>query len=249
MESTAAVNDDFNLSTAASTTVLELAEAIWDKVHGDGRDVPLRVRPAVRARRPDARPRRPQGDARSSASRRRRRSRRMLDEVIPWIRPKSRPAGCEPAAARALRGAVRGARGQRQSGRVARDRRATSSATSTRAPRSSTSPAIAATSSGGSRRRSAGRPTSATCRRSCRPTSGSSSRPGSSSREALPTGHFGTVFMSNYLEHLASTDEVIEQLRVARDAARAGRSGHRPPAEHPAGRARATGTSSTTRSP
>ncbi len=36
MESDAAVNDDFNLSTAASTTVLELAEAIWTKVHGDG---------------------------------------------------------------------------------------------------------------------------------------------------------------------------------------------------------------------
>ena len=37
MESEAAVNEDFNLSTAASTTVLELAEAIWTKVHGDGR--------------------------------------------------------------------------------------------------------------------------------------------------------------------------------------------------------------------
>ena len=34
MESDAAVNEDFNLSTAASTTVLELAEAIWSKVHG-----------------------------------------------------------------------------------------------------------------------------------------------------------------------------------------------------------------------
>ena len=37
MESDAAVNDDFNLSTAASTTVLELAEAIWHKIHADGR--------------------------------------------------------------------------------------------------------------------------------------------------------------------------------------------------------------------
>ena len=37
MESPAAVNEDFNLSTAASTTVLELAEAIWTKVHGAGR--------------------------------------------------------------------------------------------------------------------------------------------------------------------------------------------------------------------
>ncbi len=37
MESDAAVNDDYNLSTAASTTVLELAEAIWHKIHTDGR--------------------------------------------------------------------------------------------------------------------------------------------------------------------------------------------------------------------
>jgi hypothetical protein len=33
---------------------------------------------------------------------------------------------------------------------------------------------------------------------------------------AVPTEHFGTVFMSNYLEHLESSDAVIEQLRVAR---------------------------------
>ncbi len=62
MESPAAVNDDFNLSTAASTTVLELAEAIWHKIHTDGRpfhyvsdppfehDVQLRV-PDVRKAR------------------------------------------------------------------------------------------------------------------------------------------------------------------------------------------------------
>ena len=36
-------------------------------------------------------------------------------------------------------------------------------------------------------------------------------------RAVLPTGHFGTVFMSNYLEHLRSPDDVIEQLRVAFD--------------------------------
>ena len=82
----AAVNEDFNLSTAASTTVLELAEAIWHKVHGDERPFRYVSRPAVRARRADARPRRAQGDARCSASRRRRRSTTMLDEVIPWIR-------------------------------------------------------------------------------------------------------------------------------------------------------------------
>jgi SAM-dependent methyltransferase len=31
----------------------------------------------------------------------------------------------------------------------------------------------------------------------------------------VPSAHFGTVFMSNYLEHLPSQDAVIEQLRVA----------------------------------
>jgi len=38
----------------------------------------------------------------------------------------------------------------------------------------------------------------------------------------LPQGHFGTVFMSNYLEHLDSSDEVIEQLRVAQALLRPG---------------------------
>jgi SAM-dependent methyltransferase len=36
----------------------------------------------------------------------------------------------------------------------------------------------------------------------------------------LPSRHFGTVFMSNYLEHLPSQDAVIEQLRVARELLR-----------------------------
>ena len=41
MEHPDARNDDFNLSTAASTTVLELAEVIWRKINGP--DVPLRT--------------------------------------------------------------------------------------------------------------------------------------------------------------------------------------------------------------
>jgi nucleoside-diphosphate-sugar epimerase len=41
MEHPAATNDDFNLSTATGTTVLELAEAIWRKIKGP--DVELRV--------------------------------------------------------------------------------------------------------------------------------------------------------------------------------------------------------------
>ena len=35
MEHPAALNEDFNLSTAESTTVLELAENIWTRLNGD----------------------------------------------------------------------------------------------------------------------------------------------------------------------------------------------------------------------
>ena len=41
MEHPDARNEDFNLSTAESTTVLELAELIWRKIKGGG--VPLRI--------------------------------------------------------------------------------------------------------------------------------------------------------------------------------------------------------------
>ncbi len=37
IEHPAALNEDFNLSTAVSTTVLQLAEEVWRKVHGSGR--------------------------------------------------------------------------------------------------------------------------------------------------------------------------------------------------------------------
>ncbi len=40
--------------------------------------------------------------------------------------------------------------------------------------------------------------------------------------EHLPSRHFGTVFMSNYLEHLADGSQVIDQLRVAHDLLRDG---------------------------
>jgi len=33
--------------------------------------------------------------------------------------------------------------------------------------------------------------------------------------KAVPADYFGTAFMSNYLEHLSSRDEVVDQLRVA----------------------------------
>jgi nucleoside-diphosphate-sugar epimerase len=85
MESADAVNEDFNLSTATSTTVLELARTIWAKVHDDGRpfrhvsdppfehDVQLRV--------PDVRKARAVLGFEATTS-----LDAMLDEVIPWIR-------------------------------------------------------------------------------------------------------------------------------------------------------------------
>ena len=85
MESPKAVNDDFNLSTARSTTVLELAETIWEKVRGSmppfayvsdppfEHDVQLRV--------PDVRKARDVLGFEATTS-----LDAMLDEVIPWIR-------------------------------------------------------------------------------------------------------------------------------------------------------------------
>ena len=89
-----------------------------------------------------------------------------------------------------------------------------SSGSSSRMARCSTSPATAATSSRfvNARERWATdiRDVSASLPpESVRP------GPGSELAEVLPTGHFGTVFMSNYLEHLESGEAVIEQLRVA----------------------------------
>ena len=85
MESDAAVNNDFNLSTAASTTVLELAQAIWHKVHGPDREFRYVSDPPfehdVQLRVPDVRKARDVlgFEATTSLS-------QMLDEVIPWIR-------------------------------------------------------------------------------------------------------------------------------------------------------------------
>jgi UDP-glucose 4-epimerase len=85
MESPAAVNEDFNLSTAASTTVLELAQAIWARVHADGRPFRTVSDPPfehdVQRRVPDvAKAKDVLGfEATTSLS-------EMLDEVIPWIR-------------------------------------------------------------------------------------------------------------------------------------------------------------------
>jgi len=85
MESDAAVNDDFNLSTATSTTVLELATAIWTKIHGPGE--PLRYvsddpfEHDVQMRVPDVRKARDVLGFEATTT-----LDAMLDEVIPWIR-------------------------------------------------------------------------------------------------------------------------------------------------------------------
>jgi UDP-glucose 4-epimerase len=84
MESEAAVNEDFNLSTAASTTVLELATAIWRKIHGPERELRFVCDPPfehdVQLRVPDVRKARQVLGFESTTS-----LDSMLDEVIPWI--------------------------------------------------------------------------------------------------------------------------------------------------------------------
>ncbi len=85
IESPAAVNDDFNLSTAASTTVLELAECIWRKIHSDGRPFRYVSDPPfehdVQQRIPDVRKASELLGFEATTS-----LDAMLDEVIPWIR-------------------------------------------------------------------------------------------------------------------------------------------------------------------
>jgi UDP-glucose 4-epimerase len=85
MESPKAFNEDFNVSTAASTTVLELAEMIWNKVHGGRTPFRYVTDPPfehdVQLRIPDVRKAREVlgYEATTTLS-------QMLDEVIPWIR-------------------------------------------------------------------------------------------------------------------------------------------------------------------
>lgn len=83
MEHPAARNEDFNISTAQSTTVLELAEVIWRKIKGDApltvvndpafeHDVQRRVPDVTKARQVLGFEATTTLDA-------------MLDEVIPWV--------------------------------------------------------------------------------------------------------------------------------------------------------------------
>lgn len=89
MESDQARNEDFNISTAESTTVLELADLIWRKIKGQ--DVPLRVvhdepfEYDVQRRVPDV------GKARDRLSFAATTDLgQVLDEVIPWIQAEIR---------------------------------------------------------------------------------------------------------------------------------------------------------------
>jgi UDP-glucose 4-epimerase len=85
IESERAVNDDFNLSTARSTTVRELAEVIWRKVHGPERPLNLVFDPPyehdVQMRVPDVRKAREVLGFEATTS-----LETMLDEVIPWVK-------------------------------------------------------------------------------------------------------------------------------------------------------------------
>jgi nucleoside-diphosphate-sugar epimerase len=79
-----ALNEDFNLSTPVATNVLELAELIWRKVHGDGKpfrfvsdppyphDVQMRIPETKKAREVLG------FEASTPLS-------GVLDEVIPWV--------------------------------------------------------------------------------------------------------------------------------------------------------------------
>jgi nucleoside-diphosphate-sugar epimerase len=83
LEDEVAVNDDFNISTPVATTVLELAQLIWHKIHGDKPfsytsdtpftyDVQKRVASTEKAKRILG------YEATTTLS-------QALDEVIPWI--------------------------------------------------------------------------------------------------------------------------------------------------------------------
>lgn len=80
----AALNEEFNISTGVSTSVIDLARLIWNKIHGSGKpfnwvsdpplsyDVQMRIPDTSKAKRLL------RFEATTSLD-------RMLDEVIPWI--------------------------------------------------------------------------------------------------------------------------------------------------------------------
>ena len=84
LEHPAALNEDFNLSTATSTTVLELAELIWRKIHGPARpfryvpDAPFKYDVQKRVPSVEKAKQRLGFEATTPLD-------TVLDEVIPWI--------------------------------------------------------------------------------------------------------------------------------------------------------------------
>ncbi len=92
IESDAAINEDFNLSTPVSTSVLELAEAIWRKVHGDNLpfkyvcDEPFKY--DVQKRVPSTEKAEKLLGFRAETT-----LDEILDEVIPWIAEQIRIGG------------------------------------------------------------------------------------------------------------------------------------------------------------
>ena len=91
IESPAARNEDFNLSTARSTTVRELAEVIWQKIRGDAplhlvSDEPFQY--DVQRRIPDVRKAAEVLGFEATTS-----LEEALDEIIPWIEEQIRLGG------------------------------------------------------------------------------------------------------------------------------------------------------------
>jgi nucleoside-diphosphate-sugar epimerase len=84
LEHPAALNEDFNLSTAASTTVLELAQLVWRKIHTSGKpfayvsDDPYRYDVQCRIPAVEKAQRLLGFKATTSLD-------QVLDEVIPWV--------------------------------------------------------------------------------------------------------------------------------------------------------------------
>jgi UDP-glucose 4-epimerase len=92
MESERALNEDFNLSTAQSTTVRALAALIWRKIHGPERPLRLVSDPPyehdVQMRVPDVNKARELLGFEATTT-----LDEVLDEVIPWIRDEIRAGG------------------------------------------------------------------------------------------------------------------------------------------------------------
>ena len=91
IESNAAINQDFNLSTPVSTSVLELAELIWRKINGDEKlnylsDEPFKYDVQMRVPATDKAKNLLGFEATTTLD-------EILDEVIPWIKEQIRLGG------------------------------------------------------------------------------------------------------------------------------------------------------------